>query len=164
MLGEKERKSKIIDNRNKMRPHLISVDPYPGWTLPSLTSLLPWPGADTGAHPECHHIHPHHHSQSCSVPCCTSAVPPSNPGLWSQKQFLKMVPSGNVLSTGDSTSNFVLASQSLDALKDSEMLSTRLTNCTMALGHYSKMKLGSLYAGITGEGIGLKCFSELHYQ
>lgn len=42
------------------------------------------------------------------------------------------------------------------------MVSWRLTNCTAALGHYSKVRLGSLYAGITGASIRLK--SELHYQ
>lgn len=78
MLGGKEMKSKITDYRNKIGPHLISVDPYSGETLLSLTSLLPWPGADTGAHPECHHIHLPHHSQSCSVQHCTSTAPPSN--------------------------------------------------------------------------------------
>ena len=83
MLGEKGRKSTITDYRNKMRPHLISVDPYSGGTLLPLTSLLPWPGADTGAHPECHHIHLPHHSRSCSVQHCTSTAPPSNPVLWS---------------------------------------------------------------------------------
>lgn len=83
MLEEKGRKSRITDYRNKTRPHLISVDPYSGGTLLSLTSLLPWPGADTGAHPECHHIHPPHHNRSCSVPRCTSTVPLSNPVLWS---------------------------------------------------------------------------------
>lgn len=85
MVGGKRRKSKITDYRNKMRPHPISVDPYSAGTLLSLTSLLPWPGADTGAHPECHHIHLPHHSRSCSAQHCTSAVPPSSPVLWSQK-------------------------------------------------------------------------------
>lgn len=81
MLGEKGRKSRITDYRNKMRLHLISVDPSSGGTLPSLTSLLPWPGAGIGARPECHHIHLPHHSLSCSVQHCTSTAPPSNPVL-----------------------------------------------------------------------------------
>lgn len=41
------------------------------------------------------------------------------------------------------------------------MLSWRLTNCTTTLGHHSKTRLGSLYIGITGESIRLKCFPEL---
>lgn len=80
-LGEKGRKSRITDYRNKMRTHLISADPYSGGILPSLTSLPPWPGADTEAHPGCHHIHLPHHSQSCSVQHCTSKAPPANPVL-----------------------------------------------------------------------------------
>lgn len=36
-----------------------------------------------------------------------------------------------------------------------------LMDCTVALGHHSKMRLGSFHARITGESIKLKCFAEL---